>query len=95
MVPWLLGLLAAAAILVAGGFVVDGRVERARIGHVQREVAAQGFGAAVSVQPAKGDNCWRASEGFRWKTEGAEGYACAGPRDKVVLYPGAAAQPRP
>ena len=87
LVPLLAGGLGAMAILIAGAWVLDKRVEQSRMAYIGRELVSAGYGAPVSVEPSPGDNCWRASEGFHWRTDRARGYACAGPRSKVVLYP--------
>ena len=48
---------------------------------------AQGWGEA-QVAPIKGDNCWRAREGFRWRTATKTGWACAGPGYEVTVHEG-------
>lgn len=76
---------AAGLLVLAGlGVVVHVRTEGAREANIQRVLAARGYGPA-EIEPMKGDECWRAREGFRWRTATASGTACAGPRDAVTL----------
>lgn len=77
--------------LALGGLVLHARTQAARAQNVRFAVLAAGYGAAA-VRPIKGDECWRARDGFTWRTASASGSACAGPRDEVHLFPG---QPRP
>jgi len=81
--------IAAASVVVLGaaGFGAHLWNTGKRVENVQRAVAAAGYGAA-EVTEMKGPECWRAREGFRWKTATAEGWACAGPRDQVVVHRG-------
>lgn len=85
--------IASAAIICLGvaGFALNARVGKSRAEIVQLAVSAAGYGEAV-VAPIKGEECWRAREGFTWKTGLASGSACAGPGSEVHLFPG---QPRP
>lgn len=77
----------AVVVLAAAGATVNELTERQRIANIRAVLAAQGRPDA-QVEPIPGDQCWRAAEGFRWKTPAAEGTACAGPRDKVVIREG-------
>ena len=74
-------------VLAAAGLAAHVWNTDKRIGNVERAVAAAGYGAAEVTQ-MKGPECWRAREGFRWKTASAQGWACAGPRDQVVVHRG-------
>lgn len=85
LAPLLFAGLAATAVLIAGAWAVDKRTESRRIANIERALAARNIGAVLEVRPVKGDDCWRAAEGFAWKTEDAAGYACAGPGSKVDL----------
>lgn len=82
--------VAAAATVALGiaGFSAHQWNEARREANVARAVAAKGWGAA-EVQPIQGENCWRAREGFRWRTATKSGWACAGPGDEVTLHEGA------
>jgi len=84
----------ALAVVVAGVVLVSGvgyfghvRTQAAREANVQAALLAQGYGRA-EIEPIRGDECWRAREGFRWRTPTASGAACAGPASEVTLYPG-------
>jgi hypothetical protein len=74
-------------VLTGAGVAVNEINEAQRIANIRGVLAAQGYGAA-EVKPIPGPQCWRAAEGFRWKTPTAQGTACAGPRDKVVIRKG-------
>jgi hypothetical protein len=74
----------AMVVLFAAGWVANVVTTQRRIESVRRFVAAQGYGEA-QVEPIRGDECWRAREGFRWTTATASGTACAGPGDQVAL----------
>lgn len=78
---------AALVVLTGAGFAAHQWNTGRRIANVERAVAAAGYGAAEVAQ-MKGPECWRAREGFRWKTATAQGWACAGPRDQVVVHVG-------
>lgn len=79
---------AAALVVLAGaGFAAHQWNTGQRIANIERAVAAAGHGDA-EVSQMKGPDCWRAREGFRWKTATAQGWACAGPRDEVVVHVG-------
>jgi hypothetical protein len=77
--------LAAAGLLATAGWLVHARVEQGRMRAVARAVAARGYAGPVRVQPLRGDECWRAREGFAWSTAEAAGLACAGPGNEVRL----------
>jgi len=78
---------AATVVLGIGGFAAHEWNEARREANVARAVAAKGWGQA-EVEPIEGDNCWRAREGFRWRTASRSGWACAGPGDEVTLHEG-------
>lgn len=82
---------AATIILAAAGMITSARTSDQRVENIRAAVMAKGYGEAA-VTPIKGDECWRAREGFTWKTATASGSACAGPGARVYLFPG---QPRP
>ena len=77
----------AVVVLAAAGATLNELTERQRIANIRGALAAQGH-AGAEVEPIPGDQCWRAAEGFRWKTPTSQGTACAGPRDKVVIRKG-------
>lgn len=81
----------ATVALAAAGLITTARTNDQRMENVRAAVLAAGYGDAT-VQPIKGDECWRAREGFTWATGRASGSACAGPGSEVHLFPG---QPRP
>ena len=74
-------------MLLGAGVAADRITEARRMGFVRDAVDARGYGRAT-VTPIPGGECWRAAEGFRWRTATAEGTACAGPRDHVVIRKG-------
>lgn len=77
------------SILVLGSAGVAAHVwnEARRVASVASAVEAAGFGRP-EVEPIKGPECWRAREGYRWRTATARGWACAGPRDEVSIHEG-------
>ncbi|TAJ70738.1 MAG: hypothetical protein EPO51_16775 [Phenylobacterium sp.] len=77
--------LGAAAAFVAFGLVAQKATEERRIRAVEATIFATGRAGPVHVEPIRGDECWRASEGFRWRVGSEEGWACAGPGDQVSL----------
>lgn len=77
--------LVAAAVLLALGWFAQTSTEAHRIDAVAQAVTAAGYGAGAEVEAIPGDECWRAREGFRWRTAKNEGWACAGPRDEVSI----------
>jgi hypothetical protein len=80
---------AAAAVVLAGaGFGAHTWNEARREANVARAVLAKGYGPA-EVEAIQGPECWRAREGYRWRTATASGWACAGPRDEVTVHEGA------
>ncbi|HEY8573845.1 hypothetical protein [Phenylobacterium sp.] len=80
-----LGFAVASLVVLAGaGVIANELTETQRIHNVRAFLQAQGYGDA-RVEPMPGNQCWRAAEGFAWKTPTARGTACAGPRDKVVM----------
>lgn len=81
----------ATVALATAGLITTARTNDQRMENVRAAVLAAGYGDAT-VQPIKGDECWRAREGFTWQTPRASGSACAGPGPEVHLFPG---QPRP
>lgn len=80
-------LMVSALVLIAVAFGAHQWNTARRTANVQKAVAAAGYGRADVVQ-MPGDECWRAREGFRWRTETAEGWACAEPGDEVVVHVG-------
>jgi hypothetical protein len=80
---------AAGALLVGAGLLVQDRTEARRMDAVAAAVRASGQAGPVQVEPMRGEECWRAREGFAWRTAEAQGWACAGPGDEVRLQPGA------
>jgi len=89
--PHYRGALLAAAVaivtLAGAGFGAHIWNEGRREANVARAVAAKGWGEA-EVQAIPGRECWRAREGYRWKTATRSGWACAGPGDEVTLHEG-------
>ena len=83
----LLTALAAAVALSGAGFAAHIWIEARREANVARAVAAKGWGDA-EVEAIKGPECWRAREGYRWRTAERSGWACAGPGDEVTLHEG-------
>jgi hypothetical protein len=88
-----MGRLAAVPLGALGVFVLVAwlgheRVEKARMEAVAEAVTASGHVGSVEVTPMRGEECWRAREGFAWKTADASGWACAGPGGEVRLQPG-------
>lgn len=78
-----------ALILLAGaGWAAHDLTAARREANVARAVLAQGYGKTLSVAPIKGDECWRAREGYRWRTQKTQGWACAGPGSEVTLHLG-------
>ena len=75
----------ALVIIAAIGVLGHRRVEAARMEAVAAAVTASGHPGPVTVEPMRGDECWRAREGFAWRTRDASGWACAGPRGEVRL----------
>ncbi|MCR5874741.1 hypothetical protein LRS10_11535 [Phenylobacterium sp. J426] len=84
--PLLIGAVSLVVLAGAGLAAHVWTVDR-RMDNVERAVARAGHGAAEVAQ-MEGPECWRAREGYRWKTATASGWACAGPRDEVVLHVG-------
>ncbi|HKP78473.1 MAG TPA: hypothetical protein VJU34_05055, partial [Phenylobacterium sp.] len=74
-------------VLGLGGVAAHEWNEARRETNVARAIAAKGWGVA-EVEPIKGPQCWRAREGYRWRTPTKSGWACAGPRDEVALHEG-------
>ncbi|MGA0607605.1 hypothetical protein ACO2Q0_16560 [Phenylobacterium sp. VNQ135] len=84
--PLTIGAASLVILAGAGAGLHAWNVDR-RMDNVARAVAHAGYGAAeVSQMP--GPQCWRARDGYRWKTATSAGWACAGPRDEVVLHVG-------
>lgn len=77
--------LGALALFAGLGFLGHGWVERQRMDAVAAAVEASGQPGPVRVEPIRGDECWRAREGFAWTTAQAAGWACAGPGGEVRL----------
>ena len=77
--------LAAAALFALGGWILQAKVQEQRIQAVAEAVVASGLKGPVDVQPMVGEECWRAREGFSWRTREASGWACAGPGGEVRL----------
>lgn len=77
--------LAAFAVFAAVGWFGHERVEQARMMAVAEAVLASGYAGPVQVKSMRGDECWRAREGFAWKTTEAAGWACAGPGSELRL----------
>jgi hypothetical protein len=80
-------IVVSALVLTAVGLGAHQWNTTRRTANVQRAVAEAGYGRADVVQ-MRGDECWRAREGFRWRTETAEGWACAGPGREVAVHVG-------
>jgi hypothetical protein len=78
------------AIVVLAAFGVASHIHNGerREANIQAALLSKGYGQAV-IKPMRGATCWRARHGFQWKTETKQGWACAGPRDEVVLHEGA------
>ncbi|MFC3076793.1 hypothetical protein ACFODL_01690 [Phenylobacterium terrae] len=85
--PVLTAAAAIAAVLVVFAVGAGVWVNERRQDSVERALLAQGYGPA-HVEPIPGDECWRAREGFRWRTATKSGWACAGPGDEVTLHEG-------
>lgn len=77
--------LAALAVLAAAGWIGHRHVEQRRVQAVATVVIASGHAGPVQVDPIRGDECWRAREGFAWKSSDATGWACAGPGSEVRI----------
>lgn len=77
----------AVVVLGLGGFAAHKWNEARREDNIANAVAAKGWGAA-EVEAIQGPECWRAREGYRWRTATKQGWACAGPRDEVILHEG-------
>jgi hypothetical protein len=77
--------IGALALFAAVGWVGHERVERARMRAVAEAVVASGHAGPVEVTPMRGEECWRAREGFAWRTADNSGWACAGPGGEVRL----------
>ena len=77
--------LVAAAPISGEGLLIHGRVEANRMEAVAAAVRASGHAGLVTVEPMRGDECWRAREGFAWRSADARGWACAGPGREVRL----------
>jgi hypothetical protein len=80
--------LAALAVFAGLAWLGHEQVEQTRIRAVAKAVTASGYAGPVEVKPIRGDECWRAREGFAWKTADAAGWACAGPGGEVRLQSG-------
>lgn len=80
---------AVAAVALSGaGFGAHIWNEARREANIAGVVAAKGWGEA-EVEAIKGPECWRAREGYRWRTADRSGWACAGPGDEVTVHEGA------
>jgi hypothetical protein len=77
----------ATVLLGLGGLAAHHWNEGRREANVARAVAAKGWGSA-QVEAIDGPECWRAREGYRWRTQTKSGWACAGPGDEVTLHEG-------
>lgn len=83
---WIAG-AGAAVSLASFGLVSHTQNAERRETNIQAALTAGGYGPAV-IESMRGPACWRARHGFRWRTEAKNGWACAGPRDEVVLHEG-------
>lgn len=83
----------AAGLFIPGAVVAHKVTEQRRMDAVEAAVLATGRSGPVHVEPLRGDECWRAREGFRWRTATEEGWACAGPKDQVTLRDAHVAEP--
>jgi hypothetical protein len=86
--PMLTAAAVVAVALLIGGVGAGLWVADRRQDNVEQALLAQGYGPA-QVEPIRGDECWRAREGFRWRTAEKGGWACAGPGDEVTIHEGA------
>lgn len=76
--------LAAVFVLGVAGVAAQWITTERRIANIRVELAERGLGRA-EVRAIRGDECWRAREGFTWRTATATGVACAGPGSEVAI----------
>ena len=71
-------------VLGVAGVAAQWITTERRIANIRVELAERGLGRA-EVRAIRGDECWRAREGFTWRTATATGVACAGPGSEVAI----------
>lgn len=77
--------LGAAALFAIIAWTTHEWTEARRMDAVVQAVIASGHPGPVQVEAIRGDECWRAREGFRWEAADATGWACAGPGREVRI----------